>query len=67
MSWETDVEKAGQFGRRHAWHGAAAVYTGVVPLLALLAFLQRPGEGGQEVIIDSRRLSVDLEVVTTLG
>jgi hypothetical protein len=57
MSWTIDVNRAEQFRQRHSWHAPTAIYQATVEPEALLAFLQRPGEGPPEVIADPQMLT----------
>jgi hypothetical protein len=50
MSWAEDRDLAIMLGRRHAWHGQAAIYAATVRPSAVLAYLGRPGEGWTVVI-----------------
>ena len=58
MSWTTDVRRADQFRQRHAWHGATAIYRTVAAPDAVLALMERRGEGRSEVVVDPRMLAV---------
>jgi hypothetical protein len=64
MSWADDRSVACMLGRRHAWHGRAALYSAVVEPDAVLAFLWRPGEGWT-VVVDVARLK-DIQIVEQL-
>jgi hypothetical protein len=50
MSWAEDRDLAIMLGRRHAWHGQAALYVATVRPSAVLAYLWRAGEGWTVVI-----------------
>jgi hypothetical protein len=52
MSWTTDIDRADQFRQRHSWHAPTAVYRAVVTSDAVLALLERRGEGPPEVVVD---------------
>jgi hypothetical protein len=45
MSWTADRKMADLLGMRHARYGAAAIYKATVPPDAVLAYLERRGEG----------------------
>jgi hypothetical protein len=55
MSWAESRDVACQLGRRHAWHGTAALYSATVEPTGLLALLGRPDEGWT-VVVDPSRL-----------
>jgi hypothetical protein len=57
MSWTTDVGRADQFRQRHAWHAPTAIYRTVAAPDAVLALLERRGEGPPEVVVDLRMLA----------
>lgn len=57
MSWTQDVNRADQFRQRHSWHGPTAIYQAVVPPAAVLALLERRGEGPPEVVVDPQSLT----------
>jgi hypothetical protein len=57
MSWTTDVRRAHQFRQRHSWHTPTAIYRTVAPPDAVLALLERRGEGPPEVVVDPRMLA----------
>ena len=57
MSWTTDANRAHQFRQRHSWHAPTAVYRAVVKPDAVLALLERRGEGPPEVVVDPRILT----------
>jgi hypothetical protein len=57
MSWTTDIDRADQFRQRHSWHAPTAVYRAVVTPDAVLALLERRGEGPPEVVVDPRMLT----------
>jgi len=50
MSWTVDIERAEQFRQRHSWFGPTAIFRATVPPEALLALLERRGEGPPEVV-----------------
>ncbi|HEY1918986.1 MAG TPA: hypothetical protein VGH27_25725 [Streptosporangiaceae bacterium] len=52
MSWTEDVNRADQFRQRHSWHALTAIYRTVVSPSAVLALLERTGEGPPEVVVD---------------
>jgi hypothetical protein len=56
MSWTPDASRADQFRQRHAWHAPSAVYRTVVTPEAILALLERRGEGPPEVVVDPQML-----------
>jgi hypothetical protein len=56
MSWTTDVDRADQFRQRHSWHAPTAIYRAVVMPDAVLALLERRGEGPPEVVVDPQML-----------
>jgi hypothetical protein len=56
MSWTRDIDRADQFRQRHSWHAPSAVYRAVVTPHAVLALLERRGEGPPEVVVDPRML-----------
>jgi hypothetical protein len=61
MSWTTDIRRADQFHQRHSWHAPTAIHRTVAAPDAVLALLERSGEGPPEVIVDPRMLTaVDL-------
>ena len=53
----TPASHADQFRRRHSWHATTAVYRTVAAPEAVLALLERKGEGPPEVIVDPRMLA----------
>ncbi|MFZ0188336.1 MAG: hypothetical protein WAL72_15500, partial [Streptosporangiaceae bacterium] len=57
MSWTTDPGRADQFRQRHSWHAATAIYRTMAAPDAVLALLERRGEGPPEVVVDSRMLT----------
>ena len=57
MSWTTDVGRADQFRQRHSWHAPTAIYRTVAAPDAVLALLERRGEGPPEVVVDPRMLA----------
>jgi hypothetical protein len=57
MSWTTDIDRADQFRQRHSWHAPTAVYRAVVTPDAVLALLERRGEGPPEVVVDPQMLT----------
>ena len=57
MSWTTDIDRADQFRQRHSWHASTAVYRAVVTPGAVLALLERRGEGPPEVVVDPQMLT----------
>jgi len=65
MSWATDISRADQFRQRHSWHAPTAVYRAVAAPEAVLALLERRGEGPPEVVVDPRML-VPIEQVSPL-
>jgi hypothetical protein len=50
MSWAADRNTAAELGARHTWHGRAWLYEATVPPHAVLAYLERRGEGWTVVI-----------------
>lgn len=52
MSWTTDIGRANQFRQRHSWHAPTAIYRTVAAPDAVLALLERRGEGPPEVVVD---------------
>ncbi len=52
MSWTEDLNRADQFRQRHSWHAPTAIYQAVVAPAAVLALLERRGEGPPEVVVD---------------
>jgi hypothetical protein len=65
MSWTTDPGRADQFRQRHSWHAPTAVYRAVATPEAVLALLERSGEGPPEVVVDPQMLT-HIEQVTPL-
>jgi hypothetical protein len=57
MSWTTDIRRADQFRQRHSWHAPTAIYRTVAAPSAVLALLERRGEGPPEVVVDPRMLT----------
>lgn len=57
MSWTTDARRADQFRQRHSWHGPTALYRTAVAPDAVLALLERTGEGPPEVVVDPQMLA----------
>ena len=57
MSWTRDIDRADQFRQRHSWHAPTAVYRAVVMPDAVLALLERRGEGPPEVVVDPQMLT----------
>ena len=57
MSWTTDIRRADQFRQRHSWHAPTTIYRTVAAPDAVLALLERRGEGPPEVIVDPRVLT----------
>ena len=57
MSWTTDIGRADQFRQRHSWHAPTAIYQTVAAPDAVLALLERRGEGPPEVVVDPRMLA----------
>lgn len=57
MSWTTDIGRADQFRQRHSWHAPTAIYRTVAAPDAVLALLERRGEGPPEIIVDPRMLT----------
>ncbi len=57
MSWTTDLGRPDQFRRRHSWHAPTAIYRTVAAPGAVLALLERKGEGPPEVVVDPRMLA----------
>jgi hypothetical protein len=57
MSWTTDISRADQFRQRHSWYAPTAVYRTVATPEAVLALLERRGEGPPEVVVDPQRLT----------
>jgi hypothetical protein len=64
MSWTADRVVAGLLGRRHARFDAAAIYQATVPQSAILAYLERAGEGWT-VVIDPTGLG-DIELLEAI-
>jgi hypothetical protein len=64
MSWADDRNVALQLGRRHAWHGPAALYSATVEPAGVLAYLGRQGEGWT-VVVDTARIE-DLQLLERL-
>jgi hypothetical protein len=52
MSWSEDINRADQFRQRQAWYASTAIYRTVVAPDAVLALLERRGEGPPEVVVD---------------
>lgn len=65
MSWTTDIGRADHFRQRHSWHAPTAVYRAVATPQAVLALLERRGEGPPEVVVDPQML-VRIEQVSPL-
>ena len=57
MSWTTNIGRADQFRQRHSWHAPTAVYRAIAAPEAVLALLERRGEGPPEVVVDPQRLT----------
>jgi hypothetical protein len=52
MSWTVNIDRAVQFRQRHAWHAPTAIFRAIVTPEALLALLERRGEGPPEIVAD---------------
>jgi hypothetical protein len=61
MSWTTDISRADEFRQRHSWHAPTAIYEVVLTPDAVLALLERRGEG-REVVVDPETLRVVKQV-----
>jgi hypothetical protein len=61
MSWTTDISRADQFRQRHSWYAPTAIYEAVITPGAVLALLERRGEG-REVVVDPELLTVVKQV-----
>jgi hypothetical protein len=61
MSWTTDISRADQFRQRHSWHTPTAIYEAVITPDAVLALLERRGEG-REIVVDPELLTVVKQV-----
>jgi hypothetical protein len=57
MSWTTDIARADQFRQRQSWYGPTAIYQTVVAPEAVLALLERKGEGPPEVVVAPQMLA----------
>lgn len=57
MSWSEDVNRADQFRQRQAWYAPTGIYRTVVGPGAVLALLERRGEGPPEVVVDPKMLT----------
>jgi hypothetical protein len=57
MSWTTDIARADQFRQRQSWYAPTAIYRTVAAPGAVLALLERRGEGPPEVVVDPRLLA----------
>jgi hypothetical protein len=62
ISWTTDKHRADQFRQRHSWHAPTSIYQAVVTADAVLALLERRGEGPPEVVVDPQMLTAVQEV-----
>jgi hypothetical protein len=60
MSWTTDIGRADQFRQRHSWHAPTAIYRVVAAPDAVLALLERRGEGPPEILEEVARLGARL-------
>jgi hypothetical protein len=67
MSWTEDVERADQFRQRHSWHAPTAIYRTEVSPAAVLARLERPGEGPPEVVVDPAMLTDIVQIGNTVS
>lgn len=56
MSWTLEVNRADQLRQRQSWHAPTAIYRTVVQPAAVLALLERRGEGSPEVAVDPQML-----------
>jgi hypothetical protein len=56
MSWTVAIERAEQFRQRHSWSAPTAIFRAVVTAEALLALLERRGEGPPEIVADPSML-----------
>jgi hypothetical protein len=56
MSWTADRARADQFRQRHAWYAPTAIYQTTISPAAVLALLERRGEG-PEIVADPAMLS----------
>lgn len=59
MSWTAERHMAELLGKRHAWHGNAALYTATVLPDAILAYLERQGEGWTVVVDPAGLTGID--------
>jgi hypothetical protein len=50
MSWAEEPNVARALGRRHSWHGSAALYSASVEPAGVFAYLGRQGEGWTVVV-----------------
>jgi hypothetical protein len=64
MSGNRDINRAEQFRRRHAQYGPTAVYQASASPDAILALLERKGEG-PEITADPRMLAQFRQLVPT--
>jgi hypothetical protein len=64
MSWTSERDLAEQLGRRHTPYGAAFLYKATIPPGAILAYLERRGEGWT-IVVDPAGL-VDIERLTEI-
>jgi hypothetical protein len=64
MSWTSERDLAEQLGRRHAPHGAAVLYQATITPGAILAYLERHGEGWT-IVVDPAG-PVDIERLTEI-
>lgn len=64
MSWTTDMSRAEEFRQRHSWQAPTAIYQAVLTPDAVLALLERRGEG-REVVADPEMLTAVKQVGPT--
>lgn len=57
MSWTVAIERAEQFRQRQSWSAPTAIFRATVTPEALLALLERRGEGPPEVVADPGMLT----------
>ena len=67
MSWAPDRSMADLLGRRHAWHGATALYRATIAPDAILAYLERRGEGWTIVVDPAGIMEIERETNIPVG
>lgn len=67
MSWASERSVAEMLGVRHAWHGATALYRTTIAPHAILAYLERRGEGWTIVVDPAGIGEIEREAVIPVG